>query len=120
MCSSSHSEFAMAEGGRELYSVVEVDDISATESMMSGNVTRYMADALMALRRTPLRSDASTTVGLTTYYELADDVSSLRLPSCLSSCQDTIGYVPQASGTRYESLFPNTYAVSFSHDSTTL
>jgi len=36
----------MAEGGRDLYSVAEVDDISVTESLISRNVTRDMADIM--------------------------------------------------------------------------
>jgi len=48
----------MVKDGRDLYSVAEVDDISATESLVSRNVTRDMAEALMVLNRTLLRSDA--------------------------------------------------------------
>lgn len=109
----------MAEGGRVLYSVVEADNIRATESVIPGNVTRDVAEALMVLHGTPLRSDAEPSVGLT-YPGSADDVSSLRLSSCLPSCRDTIGYTSQAARSRYESLFPDTYAVSFSRDNTTL
>jgi len=51
-----------------------------------------MAEALMALRDTPLRSDAGPSVGLT-HPGLADDESSLRSSSGLSSYQDTTGHL---------------------------
>jgi len=56
------------------------------------DVTRDMAEALMALRDTPLRSDAGPSVGLT-HPGLADDESSLRSSSGLSSYQDTTGHL---------------------------
>ena len=76
----------MAEGRRNLYTVFEVDDISTSESVDCNDVTCDVAEALMALRGASLRSDVGPSVGLT-HPGLADDESSMRSSSCLSSYQ---------------------------------
>ena len=106
----------MAEGGRNLYTVFEVDDISTSESVDCNDVTRDVAEALRALRGTSLRSDSGPSVGLT-HPGLADDESSMRSSSCLSSYQDTTKHLSQAVGSRYEGSLSN---MSFSRDGTTL